>query len=258
MAGSTEVGVVCRNCSAANPSTNRFCGGCGAALAVAAVVPSQPVAAITVGQTPVSRRWGILLAFAVIILCVIGMIRIGTSDSNSATKFANSSAINLKGSSPLVSDSSSSTPPPALGSQWGYSTDQDAMGRSRSFATVTSDNFLNFGFPYGGTQSGRLTIRKTTARGTEIMVAIEKGQFVCGIEDCTVYVRFDNGPVMRFSADEPSDHSTTILFLENTSSFMAHLKQSKKVNVEATYYQEGNQSLQFNIENFRWPQPQGQ
>lgn len=33
---------------------------------------------------------------------------------------------------------------------------------------------------------------------------------------------------------------------------MAHLRKSKKVNIEATYYQEGNQSLEFNIEGFKW------
>jgi len=63
-------------------------------------------------------------------------------------------------------------------------------GRARSFAVVTSTNTLNFDFPYTGSQYAHLTIRKTAGQGSAAMVSIERGQFLCGVEDCTVNVRF--------------------------------------------------------------------
>ena len=84
------------------------------------------------------------------------------------------------------------------------------------------------------------------------MVQIERGQFLCRFDGCTVNVRFDSGPIQRFSAGEPSDHSTTILFVLNEGRFMSQLRKSKVVRIEAEFYQEGSQALEFDSEGFKW------
>jgi len=152
-----------------------------------------------------------------------------------------------------VSPPSSTTPETKSerGAQWTYRNDVDTMGRKESLAYVKSTNTLSFDFPYQGIQHGILLVRKSSYRGTNVAVQIERGQFLCGIRDCTVDVRFDNGPIQRFSAAEPSDHSTTTLFINNEPRFISQLRKAKLVRVEATFFQEGTQALVFNVEAFR-------
>ena len=124
------------------------------------------------------------------------------------------------------------------------------MGRKRSFAAVVSTNTLDFDFPYSGTQHGRLTLRKKSS--TDVYVTIERGQFLCGIDNCTVNVRFDEGPIRHFTAVPPADQSTTVLFIEDTPSFITQLRKAKTLHIEATFYQEGlTGALEFNVEGFK-------
>jgi hypothetical protein len=125
------------------------------------------------------------------------------------------------------------------------------MGRALSFAAVESTNTLEFGFPYQGVQHARLTIRKKTGHETDVYVAIEKGQFLCGVENCTVNVRFDQGSIRHFTAVPPSDHSSTVLFIEDAPDFTGAVRKAKQVTIEATFYQEGSQGLEFDIEGFK-------
>jgi hypothetical protein len=85
-----------------------------------------------------------------------------------------------------------------------------------------------------------------------VTLSIEWGQFVCGIRSCTLKVRFDTGAIQRFSASEPSDHSTTTLFLNGEGRLISQLRKAKVVRIEATFYQEGSQTLEFNVEGFKW------
>jgi hypothetical protein len=142
-------------------------------------------------------------------------------------------------------------PTAAPGSQWEYWTHQDSMGRKRSNASVDSTNTLSFGFPYQGWQHGTLALRKSP--GLDALIRIERGQFICGYPGCSVNVRFDDGPIQRFLASEPDDHSTTTLFLlGNERRFAAQLLKAKAVHIEATFYQEGSQILDFNVEGLKW------
>lgn len=146
-------------------------------------------------------------------------------------------------------DGSQETKP---GSQWRYSDDEDSMGRKRSFASVTSTNTLSFDFPYQGSQHGTLTVRKSAHWGTNVVLHVEKGQFLCGIDECILDVRFDSGPIRQVSAGGPADHSTTVLFLHNESTLISQMRKAKIVRIEATFYQEGSKTLEFNVEGLKW------
>jgi len=192
-------GTWCPKCKAFNPATNQFCGKCGAAT-----------------QKKTSPALiGCLGLIGIVVL--IGVFSSGSSDKRTAPSSSNPSV-----SSPAESHTSQTKSEP--GSQWSYSSDDDAMGRKRSFAFVTSTNTLSFDFPYQGSQHGTLTIRKSAQSGTDVVVRIERGQFLCGIDSCTVNVRFDTGPIQRFLASEPSDHRTTALFLNNEGRFISQLR----------------------------------
>jgi hypothetical protein len=146
------------------------------------------------------------------------------------------------------------TPTPSTPtSKWTYSTTQDQMGRKQSSAIIVSSNTLEFHFPYQGDQNSTLMIRKSSQFGTSVMVMIERGQFLCGFQGCTANVRFDSGPIQRFSASGPSDHSTTVLFLNNEARFISQLRKARIVRIEPTFYHEGMQTLEFDTDGFKWP-----
>ncbi|WP_207281679.1 tripartite tricarboxylate transporter TctB family protein [Pseudomonas sp. FW300-N2F2] len=141
----------------------------------------------------------------------------------------------------------------SLGLTWNYADGEDKMsGEPVRQAYVSSINTVDFKFPYGGVQRATLTIRKHPRWGTSVYVAIEKGQFVCGYDDCDVRVRFSKGNAQRMSASEPDDHSSNLLFISNAASFIAQARRSDKVFVEADFYQEGSRVFEFDVSDLEW------
>lgn len=144
---------------------------------------------------------------------------------------------------------------PALAAGWDYDISTDKMtGKTSSTARVGSDNSLSFGFPYKGPNSGSLYVRQGPGKGLDVLVTIEKGQMICSASGCTVRVRFDEGQPMSFGASRPSDHSSTALFLDSEQRFVTQARKAKKILVEFTAYQQGNQVLEFSTaEPLKWP-----
>ena len=151
---------------------------------------------------------------------------------------------------------SSSTAPPVIADttpHWTYQTSQDAMiQKTVRYASVQSINELNFGFPYQGAQHATLTLRTHPRFGKSAILRIERGQFLCGVEGCSVTARFDQGKPQRFSVGEPSDHSTTSLFINNYDGFLASVRKSKKIYIAAEFYQEGSPVLEFDTSKLNW------
>lgn len=138
-------------------------------------------------------------------------------------------------------------------SHWSYSVTNDKMsGKDYRIAELKSQESLRFDFPYQGTNVPSLRLRKHPKYGQEVLLKIEKGQFQCGISNCSILVKFDDKPPVRFSATEPSDHSTTTLFLSPENKFIDGLKKSKIANIEATFYQQGTIVMTFRTEGLDW------
>jgi hypothetical protein len=141
----------------------------------------------------------------------------------------------------------------ALGLRWQYDESSEKMGRGTvKEATVRSLNEIQFGFPYSGAQRGTLHLRIHPKYGKDVMISIEKGQFLCGIYDCQVAVRFDNGKAQNFSAVAPADHSTTMLFIRGYDRFLAGARKAKKVYIEAQFFQQGMRVFEFAISGLKW------
>jgi hypothetical protein len=140
---------------------------------------------------------------------------------------------------------------PPIGSQWIYTSNPDEMGRGTvKQALVVSTNTLNFGSPYSGPQNGTLVIRKDPKFGKDVYINIARGQFLCSYPGCSVGVRFDNDKAKVYEAVGPSDYSTTSLFILGYDRFVARLKRSKKVSIEAEFFQEGERVLTFDTSGF--------
>ena len=101
-------------------------------------------------------------------------------------------------------------------------------------------------------RSGLLELRIHPRYGKDVILSIEHGQFLCGIDPCNVIVRFDQGAPQTYTALRPADHSTTVLFIRNYDRFLANLRKSRQVYIEAQFYQEGPRVFEFDVAGLKW------
>lgn len=141
-----------------------------------------------------------------------------------------------------------------MGLLWRYDTYNDEMTQKAvRTAKVDSTNTLSFGFPYTGSQRATLELRKHPRWGSDVILKIERGQFLCSTYNgCSVNVRFGSGKPQRFSAAEPSDNSTTYLFISDYNRFVSQLRKVDKVVIEANFYQEGSRPMTFSTSDLDW------
>ena len=140
-----------------------------------------------------------------------------------------------------------------LGLKWNYQKSIDKISnKTIRYALVYSLNTLNFDFPYQGSQRALLQLRKHPRYGHDVILSIERGQFTCSYNSCKVTVRFDKGKPIRYRATESSDYSTTELFINDYKGFVKRAKKSKKIYIEAEFYQEGFKVLEFDSEGLKF------
>jgi hypothetical protein len=150
---------------------------------------------------------------------------------------------------PVASRSASDTSVSVVG--WSYSEDDDSItGKKIQNAEIKSTDPISFGFPYTGLQYPRLTVRTHPRYGKNIILSIDRGQFICHVTGCSVIVRFDNASPRTFSAVDGEDHSTTVIFIKDYDRFLTALKTSKIVIIEAVFYHEGAQQIAFHVQGF--------
>lgn len=145
---------------------------------------------------------------------------------------------------------------PARPSNWRYTDEPDKMGRGAvKTAATTSVNTISLDFPYQGAQHGTLMLRTHPEHGKDVMLLVERGQFLTGVYGCEVLVRFDESRPVRFRATGPADHSTTTLFIQGYPKFVAGLRGAQKVMIEAPFYQAGDQIFEFDVGGLEWEAP---
>jgi hypothetical protein len=129
---------------------------------------------------------------------------------------------------------------------WRYEKSVDRMtSKTVSSADLVSANTLSLGFPYQGTNYGQLTVRDKPGQGTTALLVIKKGQILCHSYQCDIQIRFDDAPPVKFGGDHPADNSSNAVFLANAGKFITRAKTAKKILVEFTAYNQGNQILEF-------------
>ncbi len=127
---------------------------------------------------------------------------------------------------------------------WQYHSTSDEMRGTKSrFAELESDNSLDFDFPYNGGSRGHLILRRDPRSGLNVMLRMDKGQFAGRRE--SVSARFDAGPIITFTTSEPTDNRTGLVFLAPEQAFLRRLRASKRLILEAEFYQEGARQIRF-------------
>ncbi len=124
-------------------------------------------------------------------------------------------------------------------------------GESR-FASLDAENTINLDFPYGE-QRGQILIRDSAKFGFDILVGVPSGQVLCNsFQDTYLSVKFDNGGIERFGCTDASDGTNNMVFLNSEKRFLEKLKKSKKLIVEAEFFQNGVQQMTFDTANLDW------
>ena len=132
-------------------------------------------------------------------------------------------------------------------SNWRY--DERKVGIddvSMKSATVKSRESLSLGFPYHGDNYGHITVRMK-GKKRDVLFEIDKGQFVGGYSGMAIKAKFDNGKTTMFSALEPDDNSTGLMFIINSKGFVNALRSANKLKIETRLFREGNQVLEFDV-----------
>ncbi len=141
--------------------------------------------------------------------------------------------------------------------KWTYRDDRDPMtDQLTRTACVTSSNLAQLDSPYRPVTAD-LCIRQSPRHGSDVFVALNgDGQIICRTyEGCSVQVRFGETPQQSFSATDAADGSSNIVFITNASRFINAAKSADTIRVQVTFYQAGDQVLEFPSKGLEWPRP---
>lgn len=139
---------------------------------------------------------------------------------------------------------------------WTYHENKDEMRNTVNYyATKLSENEVNFNFPYHGGSKAKITLRKHSEYGNDIIISISKGQFSCRYDSCSISAKFDDNKVEKYTVGESSSGSSDVLFIsgqKNLKKFVSNLKKSKKVILELNFFDHGKEQFTFDIEGLDW------
>jgi hypothetical protein len=204
--------IQCKECHKEISSDARVCPHCGKKL-----------------------RMGAIAKAFLILLCVVGgIILIGFIGEMSETvKRANGT----KPETPKAAE----TPQKE---SWNYGQTTDKMtGKVTKFACLDSEDQLQFGFPYDGGSTGTICLRRR--QELEAFFKIDKGQILCGVDECEATLRVDGGQPFKMSGSESSDDDSRFMFLDPASRLLALARKAKEIKIETLYFEEGSKTLTF-------------
>lgn len=199
-----------------------------------------------------AKRWHFGLA-AFVAFILIGAFAEPTSNTGEKPKNLSSASTSSAENEGDAPSAPASSPPAEAASEWSYSTEKDEMrGGETRYAQVEATNTINLDFPYGE-QRGRILVRQSPKFGFDILVGVPSGQIMCNsYSNSHISVKFDDGPIRRYGCTDASDGSNSMIFVQGAKGFLANLKVSKKVVVEAEFFQNGLQQMTFNTANLKW------
>jgi hypothetical protein len=136
--------------------------------------------------------------------------------------------------------------------KWLYTEREDKMtSKSMYFAKIEADELLQFKSPYDGGATATFVIRYNGEGFGNIYLTISQGQFMTHSSGTYYRVRFDESEAKSYKVSTPSDGSSTLVFFSYYD-LLDKIKKSKKMLIQAEFYQEGLRTMEFNISNLKW------
>lgn len=133
---------------------------------------------------------------------------------------------------------------------WKISTSKDEMrGSTDTFASIESDNEVEFEFPYHGGSTLSIVVRESQKFGTDVYLLISDGQFIGNAFDGSNYVtiKFEDGPLQKYYFDDAADGSTNVIFLRKEKELIEKFKTAKKIMIEAPFFDSGSKQFTFTV-----------
>jgi hypothetical protein len=208
--------IICVDCKKEFSTDAKLCPHCGAKK------PKKPNNFI---------RW-LIIIFVIIFIFNLIISKAGTTQTQQT-----------------FTQQSVSKPTEEINPTWFYNSSIDTISNKPIWtASIESVNYLNLNFPYSGPQKATLEVRHHPQYGKDVIFRIERGQILCHTyENCSVVVRFDNEPIEEYSALPSKDNSSNLLFIKNYSEFVQKALKAQKVFIEVPFFQNGNQTFEFDI-----------
>jgi len=142
--------------------------------------------------------------------------------------------------------------PETKAENWRYEEKEDKINNSKyKIARCQSANTFDFKFPYSGSQHAYLVVRQNYDGTKDVLIRIEKGQFMTSVLGGKALVRFDDNKPESYSLLPTNDGSTTVVFIKYADAFISALEKSKKIYFQTDIYQEGSPTMEFNVEGLR-------
>lgn len=195
-------------------------------------------------NSSISKGWkiGVTAIFALIVIANFGDKNKTSTSTTSTTEVAN------KEKQGLVETKL----PKEETTKWQFQEEVDKMtSNTVKYASIDANEELIFNFPYDGGSVASLTIRKKDG-SNDIYLSVSKGQFNGTYDGGQVRIKFDEEKPKKFSFTAPSDNSSDVIFINSTKAIISKLKTSKKIIIEAEFFNEGNRQMEFDVTGFKW------
>jgi len=145
---------------------------------------------------------------------------------------------------------------------WTFGTTHDQMrGSDQPYASVDSENQLQFDPPYDGGSTATLTIIPRGKEYHEVRLSVTKGQFFCTEGHQEVVILFDQGRSHSLKCEAADDGSQNYVALGNyhigedyrVENLVSDMKSAKSLTIEAPFYQAGRQQMTFDVSDYKEP-----
>lgn len=146
----------------------------------------------------------------------------------------------------------------ATSQNWQYDSVADPMNDKYTYtAKIKSTNYHEFEFPYNGKTYCSVTIRKSSTKGEDVIIKIDKGQILnndFGVSpENSILVRFDDKPAKKYNIAGSSDGDSEFAFVKNSKDFIQNAKTAITMKIEMTVFNEGRRIYEFNsTEALNW------
>lgn len=209
------------------------------------------------GAPPQKNRTALYGVAAIIVLLVLLMAYCSSQSNSTPSVTADGGATEIQQE---IAASVAGKPMGTVSQKsWSYRDDIDPMtDKQTHFACVTSTNEVRLASPYSDVRA-ELCIRQSPRYGLDAYIhLLGDGQIICrSYNNCAVKVRFGDGAQQSFSATDSADGSSNITFITNASRFVTGAKTADVTRVQITFYQAGDQVVEFNTKGLEWPRPVG-
>lgn len=259
MSGGT---INCTKCGMIAESEDCFCSKCGNRLKAEASASPEIEIGDSTALAGSDKKFltGIVIGILALVAIIIILIALNSPKAGSQSTQRSTDSTNAVENASRAADQAMNeamnlaTHAEHPGVGWTYSTLKDEMtdGEVR-VARATSTNSISQSFPYEGTTTLDLIIRKHPRMGTNVYFVLSSGQLLCNSYDgCTGTVRFDGGPARTIGMMGASDNSSDTAFVNGAYDFIERVQNSKRLVVALDIYQSGAPNFTFDIGGLKW------